>query len=82
MKLKGLNKFVSESYFPHELENVEESRKKGLPRWCYLPKKKTGGRDTWGSIPGQEILLEEGMASHFDISYWEESPWKEGTGGL
>ena len=43
--------------FPHELENVGDSRKKGLPRWGYLPKETGDRRDTdrfdpWaGKIP-------------------------------
>ena len=55
--------------FPHELENVEELRKKGLPRWCYLPPQKNRRQERHGvQSLGREDPLEEGMANRFSIS--------------
>ena len=34
-----------------------------------------------GSIPGQEVPLEEGMATHTSILAWR-IPWTEEPGGL
>ena len=34
-----------------------------------------------GSIPGQEDLLEEGMATHSSVLAWR-MPWTEEPGGL
>ena len=50
----------------------------GLPTWCsgkriLLPMQET--------IPGQEDLLEEEMATHSSILSWKIS-WTEGPGGL
>ena len=35
----------------------------------------------WGSVLGQEDILEKEMATHFSILVWE-IPWTEKPGGL
>ena len=37
--------------------------------------------EDWGSILGQEDILEKEMATHFSILVWE-IPWTEEPGGL
>ena len=55
----------------------------GLLQWLSSKETtcKAGATGDVGSMPGQEDLLEEGMATHSSILAWR-IPWTEESGGL
>ena len=55
----------------------------GLLQWLSSKETtcKAGAAGDMGSIPGQEDLLEEGLATHSSILAWR-IPWTEKSGGL